>query len=178
MDYVVSSVITELPTKTEWRAIYSDNGFKAKLAYKNALWVHMRTRLSESQNWKCCWCGCKTTDERGHPHSNTVEHVIPRSEGGSDEWENLAMACQDCNHRRGTHSVEAFMSGEYNRDALNKRERQRAKRERRYMKRAEQFTQNGWIGEDGKRFSFSEWLDSLRGISDNIRNQLIQLYGV
>jgi hypothetical protein len=31
-----------------------------------------------------------------------VEHVIPRSAGGSDETSNLALACRSCNLRKGT----------------------------------------------------------------------------
>lgn len=177
MDYSVPTIITELPTKKHWRAIYTDSDMRATLAYKNACWVYMRTRLSESQNWKCCWCGCNTTDQRGFLNSTTIEHVIPKSQGGSDDWENLAMACHRCNSRRGVHSVESFLSGQYNRESLSARERQRAKRERRYLKRAEQFQENGWINEEGNPVSFHKWLDSLHGIRNNIRNQLVQLYG-
>jgi len=31
----------------------------------------------------------------------TVDHVIPRSLGGDDEWQNLVCACSDCNNRKG-----------------------------------------------------------------------------
>lgn|SRR3954466_13881532 len=31
-----------------------------------------------------------------------VEHVIPRSHGGGDEFSNLALACIDCNLHKGT----------------------------------------------------------------------------
>jgi hypothetical protein len=31
-----------------------------------------------------------------------LEHVIPRKHGGSDELENLALACIDCNLRKGS----------------------------------------------------------------------------
>jgi len=40
-------------------------------------------------------------------HNGTVyckvkaEHIIPRSKGGSDNWENLAAACRECNTARG-----------------------------------------------------------------------------
>jgi len=32
----------------------------------------------------------------------TVDHIIPRSSGGTSEYENLVGACADCNVRRGT----------------------------------------------------------------------------
>ncbi|MFC1691943.1 HNH endonuclease [Candidatus Latescibacterota bacterium] len=31
----------------------------------------------------------------------TVDHVIPRSHGGSEAWENLVCACSSCNNRKG-----------------------------------------------------------------------------
>ncbi len=40
----------------------------------------------------CCLCG-----ERG---SNTVEHVVPRSRGGSDDIDNLRPAHKSCNSSR------------------------------------------------------------------------------
>ena len=31
-----------------------------------------------------------------------VEHIIPRVHGGTDDFENLALACIDCNLHKGT----------------------------------------------------------------------------
>jgi hypothetical protein len=31
----------------------------------------------------------------------TKEHVVPRSRGGKDEWENLGAACRKCNLEKG-----------------------------------------------------------------------------
>ena len=31
----------------------------------------------------------------------TVDHVMPRSRGGEDSWENLVAACLSCNNRKG-----------------------------------------------------------------------------
>jgi 5-methylcytosine-specific restriction endonuclease McrA len=31
----------------------------------------------------------------------TVDHVIPKSRGGKDQWGNTACACYTCNHRKG-----------------------------------------------------------------------------
>lgn len=35
-----------------------------------------------------------------------VEHLLPVSRGGTDAWENLALACQDCNQRKGVQTPE------------------------------------------------------------------------
>lgn len=39
----------------------------------------------------------------GHKFSRadlTIDHVIPRSRGGSDTWDNLVLACSECNLRK------------------------------------------------------------------------------
>jgi len=36
----------------------------------------------------------------------TVDHVIPRSQGGSDTWENLVCACSACNNKKGDRTLE------------------------------------------------------------------------
>jgi 5-methylcytosine-specific restriction endonuclease McrA len=40
----------------------------------------------------------------------TIDHVMPKSRGGKDTWENLATACVDCNNRKGNRTpAEAGM---------------------------------------------------------------------
>ena len=51
----------------------------------------------------CQYCG-----KRGH--DLTLDHVIPRSRGGSSTWENLVACCHPCNRRKGNQSpMEAGM---------------------------------------------------------------------
>lgn len=76
-------------------------GKMARIAYEVAHWTWLRSRLAEAQNHKCCWCGTDTTDVRKVWNSSTVEHVTPKSFGGSDDPENLAMSCNKCNNARG-----------------------------------------------------------------------------
>lgn len=80
------------------------------IAHDVAHWQWLRCRLSEAQNWKCCWCGCDTTDERKKSNSSTIEHVLPKSLGGLDTWDNLAMSCNKCNNTRGNKTVEEFLN--------------------------------------------------------------------
>ncbi len=40
----------------------------------------------------------------------TIDHVVPRSQGGEKSWENLVTACAPCNRRKGgRHPQEANM---------------------------------------------------------------------
>ena len=49
----------------------------------------------------CCeYCLCQ---RRFSPAPFSIEHVIPRSHGGSSEAGNLALACQGCNNYKFTH---------------------------------------------------------------------------
>lgn len=59
--------------------------------------------LSEAQNWRCCYCGIRTT--RHGSTGATIEHVTAKCIGGADHPDNLAMACYDCNSARAPHSA-------------------------------------------------------------------------
>ncbi|MBE2925432.1 HNH endonuclease, partial [Anoxybacillus flavithermus] len=37
-----------------------------------------------------------------------VEHIIPKSRGGTDRVDNLCLACHDCNQRKGSKTAEEF----------------------------------------------------------------------
>lgn len=62
-------------------------------------------KLMKIHGIQCCWCGedCNqfTVDE---PYSATIEHLIPKSKGGTWELENLRIACKKCNQARGNDS--------------------------------------------------------------------------
>lgn len=69
----------------------------------------LRNRLAEAQNWCCCYCGCVCDGEEDDWVPATIEHVVELSKGGSDDWENLVMACYPCNDERGNKlSAEEF----------------------------------------------------------------------
>lgn len=55
--------------------------------------------------WKhhCCYCGATAVPLQ-------VEHIVPRSRGGSDRVSNLALACEACNVKKGTLTAEEFGS--------------------------------------------------------------------
>ena len=41
---------------------------------------------------RCAYCGV---------HAATIDHVMPRSRGGKDSWENLVACCLRCNNAKG-----------------------------------------------------------------------------
>jgi len=53
----------------------------------------LRQQLLHEQGWQCYLCGC-SLNERRRP---TIDHVVPKSRGGSNATCNLRIACEPCN---------------------------------------------------------------------------------
>jgi 5-methylcytosine-specific restriction endonuclease McrA len=54
-----------------------------------------RRNIFERDRWTCQYCG--RTPARSEL---SVDHVIPRSRGGTTRWNNVLLACTDCNARK------------------------------------------------------------------------------
>jgi len=57
-----------------------------------------RAMIYKRDNNKCQYCGAT--------RSLTIDHVIPRSKGGKDVWDNLVIACSSCNVKKGDKLLE------------------------------------------------------------------------
>jgi len=64
----------------------------------------VREYLLEKFKRKCIYCG--KTDTRLE-----IEHLTPRSRGGSDRVSNLGIACRTCNRKKGNRDVIEFLKG-------------------------------------------------------------------
>jgi 5-methylcytosine-specific restriction endonuclease McrA len=53
-----------------------------------------RRAIFARDRWTCQYCGSERS-------SLTVDHVIPRSKGGSSAWDNIVTCCAPCNRRKG-----------------------------------------------------------------------------
>jgi 5-methylcytosine-specific restriction endonuclease McrA len=58
-----------------------------------------RKNILRRDGHKCQYCGASSI-------SLTVDHVIPKSRGGEDSWENLVSACIRCNNRKGSQTPD------------------------------------------------------------------------
>lgn len=58
-----------------------------------------RKNIIRRDGYRCQYCGVKT-------HELTIDHVIPKSRGGTDSWENLVSACKICNNKKGNRTPE------------------------------------------------------------------------
>ena len=61
--------------------------------------VLTRKNILRRDNNQCQYCG-----SRKNPL--TIDHVIPKSRGGGDSWENLVAACVNCNNKKGNQTPE------------------------------------------------------------------------
>ncbi len=57
-----------------------------------------RVNIYKRDGYACVYCGNKD--------NLTLDHVIPRSRGGRDQWDNLVTACQRCNTEKGDRTPE------------------------------------------------------------------------
>lgn len=71
----------------------------------------VREYLLEKWNRKCAYCGAENVPLE-------VEHIQPRSKGGSDRVSNLAIACHACNQSKGNQDIRDFLVGKP--DLLNR----------------------------------------------------------
>lgn len=58
-----------------------------------------RKNIVKRDRNRCQYCG------KNH-QPMTIDHIIPRSQGGRDTWENLVCACFRCNHKKGDRTPE------------------------------------------------------------------------
>lgn len=92
--------------KTHYRAKYGRK-------YKNGLhWLP----LGDRDGWVCHLCGWVVEQSAGNwknPNGATVDHLIPRSKGGPDEWDNVRLAHYKCNHKRSDQDLDLLNGNEH-----------------------------------------------------------------
>jgi len=62
----------------------------------------LREYLLTKWRHQCAYCGAKEVPLE-------IEHIHPKSKGGSDRVSNLAIACHKCNQKKGDKHVEQFL---------------------------------------------------------------------
>lgn len=60
-----------------------------------------RKNVMLRDSYRCQYC-----ESRLPARELNIDHVMPRSRGGPDSWENLVTACRECNLRKGRRTPE------------------------------------------------------------------------
>jgi len=58
-----------------------------------------RVEIFNRDHYTCQYCGKQS-------HQLTLDHVVPRQQGGKHTWENLVSACAACNRRKAGRTPE------------------------------------------------------------------------
>lgn len=58
-----------------------------------------RRNIFKRDGMRCQYCGKKNVHL-------TIDHILPKSRGGRDEWENLVTSCDTCNNFKGNRTPE------------------------------------------------------------------------
>ncbi len=66
-----------------------------RMPHRRNLQVSRRGVLRRDAH-RCAYCGRS---------ASTIDHIIPRSRGGVDSWENLVAACHGCNSAKGDRTL-------------------------------------------------------------------------
>lgn len=71
---------------------------------QGTLWGYeVREYLLEKWGRECAYCGVKNVYLE-------VEHIVPKSKGGSDRVGNLTVSCQSCNQGKGDKNISEFLN--------------------------------------------------------------------
>ena len=65
--------------------------------------ANKRQRIYNKTDGRCAYCGCEI-----NLRNMQIDHVIPKSRGGSSDEKNLLPVCRSCNHRKGSSTLEYF----------------------------------------------------------------------
>lgn len=58
-----------------------------------------RKNIHRRDGFRCQYCGEKNGDM-------TIDHIVPKSRGGVDSWDNLVTACRRCNNKKGSRTPQ------------------------------------------------------------------------
>ena len=64
---------------------------------------NQRKKVYDKYQGHCAYCGCKLELK-----DMQVDHIIPKSKGGSDDMENLNPSCWACNYYKSDQTIEWF----------------------------------------------------------------------
>lgn len=89
---------------------------RAGAAQASGRWIRVEKRaaLYERDGWACVYCGRGPRDARRWSQAVvilTLDHLVPRSQGGDNTPRNLVSACRSCNSSRQDRDWREYATG-------------------------------------------------------------------
>ena len=91
---IVEKVSFDTSSMTNGKKLYADEYQNGELKD-----TKLRDFIFKKHNHKCVYCG---------GDGEEIEHIIPRSKGGTNSIKNLTLSCQKCNIEKGNLSLKDF----------------------------------------------------------------------
>ncbi len=93
----------------KWRDVYDNTPYVRnwRASLRQATGRHTSSEVQQmyrDQGGLCAYCDAQLEGRFD------VDHMVPLSRGGSNDWENLAVACPPCNRGKHTRTAEEFMA--------------------------------------------------------------------
>ena len=98
LDLIVSEAIE---VRSPGTIVEVPNYIRLKINSNERIWKVppvTRREILKRDRHQCQYCGSKK--------NLTIDHVIPRSLGGKHSWDNVVIACQSCNSRKGDRTLD------------------------------------------------------------------------
>ncbi|ASS55894.1 HNH endonuclease [Rhizobium leguminosarum] len=83
------------------KAAIRQERYRNRLQLSEDEWNGLRSLVQERDGYACVYCG--TQEDSLH-----VDHVVPLIQGGTNDPDNLATACRECNCGKGGRTVEEW----------------------------------------------------------------------
>jgi len=87
--------------------VYPGINMPSVIRLKTYTYIPVRVQILSRKNIflrdrnTCMYCGVVF-----HPSKLTLDHIVPRAQGGKDSWSNLVAACGVCNRRKADRTPE------------------------------------------------------------------------
>lgn len=72
---------------------------RVPVSYGPKVWT--KAGVLERDNYKCAYC-----KKKGKNIVDTVDHVLPKAQGGRDTWDNTVACCSGCNGKKANRTPE------------------------------------------------------------------------
>ena len=102
--YLKKAELLHKDPKLRLRSVSATYPAPSVIRLQKYIYIPFKTVMLSRQNvfkrdgHRCLYCGSK--------RNLTLDHVLPKSRGGTSTWSNLATACQKCNSVKGDRTPE------------------------------------------------------------------------